>query len=240
MTEASEIDIEAIAYHVGAIIKYRPLDGCEGRIIGVKNRAVITVNSSAIFTRQRFSAAHELGHWQHHRGQTLVCRSDGTQKLVIWSPRDPEHVADVYAANLLMPGFLFSPMAKQVGRVSFQAVEELRQNFRTSITATAVRLVEYGCESAMLVCHGAGGRKWFYRSDDIPRRWFPRSTLDAESYAIEVLQGRTVYTSRELASADAWFDYPDAEQHGLYEETRRIGDDEILTLLVFKDEEMLD
>lgn len=239
VTAAGDIDIEAIAYHVGAIIKYRPLDGCEGRIVGAGDRAVITVNSHAIPTRRRFSAAHELGHWHHHRGRSLVCWSDE-----IGNPAkgalDPERVADGYAADLLMPDYLFAPMADQIGKITFQAVEDLRQEFNTSITATAIRLVEYGPEPAMLVCHTANGRRWFCRPRHIPDKWFPQDQLDADSYAMDVLHGKEERSRRALIGADAWFDRWDAQKYELYEETSRTMDDEILTLLVFKDDEMLD
>ena len=239
VTAAGDIDIEAIAYHVGAIIKYRPLDGCEGRIVGAGDRAVITVNSHAIPTRRRFSAAHELGHWHHHRGRSLVCWSDE-----IGNPAkgalDPERVADGYAADLLMPDYLFAPMADQIGKITFQAVEDLRQEFNTSITATAIRLVEYGPEPAMLVCHTANGRRWFCRPRHIPDKWFPQDQLDADSYAMDVLHGKEERSRRVLIGADAWFDRWDAQKYELYEETCRTMDGEILTLLVFKDEEMLE
>ncbi|WP_236858334.1 ImmA/IrrE family metallo-endopeptidase [Cereibacter sphaeroides] len=38
------------------------------------DKAIITVNSRSPAARQRFSIAHELGHWHHHRGQCLMCR----------------------------------------------------------------------------------------------------------------------------------------------------------------------
>ena len=34
ITEPDEIDVEAIAYHCGALIQYRHLDGCAARIVG--------------------------------------------------------------------------------------------------------------------------------------------------------------------------------------------------------------
>lgn len=239
VTTAAEIDIEAIAFHVGAFVKYRPLDGCEARIVGANDRAVITVNSRAIRTRRRFSAAHELGHWHHHRGRSLVCWSDdvGNPAKVA---TDPERVADSYAADLLMPSFLFAPMANHIGKVSFRAVEDLRQEFGTSITATAIRLVEYGPEPAMLICHRSNGRKWFFRPHHIPAKWFPQNELDPESYAMEVLYGKIERSRRVLIGADAWFDRWDAERYELYEESCRTIDSEILTLLVFKDEAMLE
>ena len=239
VTTAGDIDIEAIAYHVGAFIKYRPLDGCEGRIVGTDDRAVITVNSRAIPTRRRFSAAHELGHWHHHRGRSLVCRSDDIGNPTK-GPMSPERVPDGYAADLLMPHYLFAPMANQIGETTFRAVEDLRQEFNTSITATAIRLVEYGSEPAMLVCHTANGRRWFYRPCHIPGKWFPQDQLDADSYAMDVLHGKEERSRRVLIGADAWFDWWDAQKYELYEETCRIIDNEILTLLVFKDEDMLD
>ena len=239
VTAAGDIDIEAIAYHVGAFIKYRPLDGCEGRIVGAGDRAVITVNSRSILPRRRFTAAHELGHWHHHRGRSFVCRPDDIGNPMK-GPADPERIADGYAADLLMPRYLFKPMANRIGKVTFQAVEDLRREFGTSITATAIRLVEYGPEPAMLICHAPGGRKWFRRPRDIPERWFPQSDLDAGSQAMDVLHGRLEHSRRALVGAATWFDRWDAPKYELYEETCRTTDDEILTLLVFKDDEMLE
>jgi len=68
--EPSQLKIEAIAFHCQAIILYEPLTGCEANIVGKGDRAIITVNSNAIPTRQRFSAGHELGHWMKDRGQS--------------------------------------------------------------------------------------------------------------------------------------------------------------------------
>ena len=236
VTAAKDIDIDAIAYHVGAIIKYRPLNGCEGRIIGTNNRAVITVNSQAIPARQRFSAGHELGHWQYHRGRSLICQSADINNPKK-SRLDPERVADGYAADLLMPQFLFEQMANEIGKVSFQAVDTLRKEFQTSIRATALRLVEHGPEPAILVCHTVSDRKWFYPSRYIPDRWFPRDDLDTTRYAMDEAE----CSDRIPISADIWFNRRGAENYEIYEETRHIpGDDEILTLLIFTDDEMLE
>ena len=224
-------------------------------------------------------AAHELGHWHHHRGRA-VCQPDdiGDQRRDLF---DPERVADSYAADLLMPpekrcrvgGFrlstvmmarspnpkirashpssgrylitapcryLFALRANTLGGTTYGAVESLATEFRTSKTATAIRLVEIGPEPAMLVCHGPDGRKWFNRPDNIPKRWFPREELDAESYALGVLHGNDRHTRRVLIGADAWFDRWGADRYELYEQTFKVAVDEILSLLVFKDDEMLD
>ena len=45
VSEPGEIDLEAIAYHLNARVQYKPLDGCEARIVGAGDRAIITVNN---------------------------------------------------------------------------------------------------------------------------------------------------------------------------------------------------
>jgi Zn-dependent peptidase ImmA (M78 family) len=70
ITQPSEIDLEAIAASRKAFIRYEPLDRCEAMIVGNK-KAIIIVNSRSRPERQRFSVAHEIGHWHHHRGKVL-------------------------------------------------------------------------------------------------------------------------------------------------------------------------
>jgi hypothetical protein len=235
---AKEIDVEAIAWGAGAEVRFAELDSCEARIIGYGNRAIITVEERSILPRKRFSVAHELGHWKYHRGRSFVCRKDDIGNQVK-GPTDPERVADSYAADLLLPSFLFVPMAAKIRKASFEAVDEIRAEFGTSRTATALRMVDLGPEPAMLVCHGAQKRRWFRRGDDVPDRWFPRDEIDAESSAMDVLHGRCERTPRTLIGADAWFDRRDAEQYEVFEQTVRMATGDALTLLTFKSLDML-
>ena len=70
--EPGDIDLEAIAWHCGAEVRTQSLDGCEARIVGNQNKAIITIAEDKSFERQRFSIGHELGHWEHHRGQAFI------------------------------------------------------------------------------------------------------------------------------------------------------------------------
>ena len=42
ISEPTEIDLEAIAFHLGACVRFRRLEGCEARIIGCNDTAIIT------------------------------------------------------------------------------------------------------------------------------------------------------------------------------------------------------
>lgn len=238
ITEPEEIDLEAIAFHVGAKLRFRPLDGCEARIIGHGDSAIITVNSKSSARRRRFSAAHELGHWHHDRGKCLVCRVEDYEPRTALSP---ERIADHYAADLLMPWYIFQPLARQRPKLNFDAVSDLAGIFDTSQTATAIRMVEGDHSPAMLVCHTRQGRKWFVRGPGVPSKWFPQETLDSESYAFDILFG-TSPDDRfpHKIGADAWFDRWDAQRFELTEQSMAIADGEILTLLVLTDGEMLE
>jgi uncharacterized protein DUF955 len=238
ITEPREIDLEAIAYYVNARVKYRQLDGCEARIIGRDDEAIITVNSTSAHRRKRFSIAHELGHWHHHRGKCLACRAEE------YRPRDslsPERTADAYAADLLMPYYLFRPLARQQGKPTFKAIAALADAFDTSRPATAIRYVESDCVPAILVCHGPTGRKWFTRAPSVPRKWFPQSDIDAHSFAFGVqFGGKADDPFPRKIGADAWFDRHDAERFEIHEQTIRISSVETLTLLLIGDLKMLE
>ena len=238
ITDPAEIDLEAIAYHVGAEIRYRALQGCEARIVGVGDRAIITVNTNGTTARKRFSIAHELGHWCHHRGQCHACRAEDYRPR---SALSPERVADDYASDLLLPNYLFRDASKKAGKLSFRAIGSLAEIFSTSQTATAIRLVETDHTPALLICHGPQGRKWFTQAPSVPRRWFPQQDLHADSFAFGVLFGSAANDAMpRKVGADAWFDRREAERYELHEQTFRVGKDEILTLVILSDDRMLE
>jgi hypothetical protein len=238
VTEPNDIDLEPIAYHVGCQVRYRPLDGCEACILGAGARAIITITTRTSKTRQRFSLGHELGHWHYHRGRSSICRPEDIANQAR-SPLDPERTADAYAADLLLPRYLFEPRLIGAGRPSFTTVERLATEFRTSITATALRFVEF-TPSVMLISHAAHGRKWFKPAKDIPSRWFPRDELDTDSYAFDVLHGEKDRSRIVRIGADAWFNRSEARRYEIFEETIRIGANDILTLLTLNVPKMLE
>lgn len=222
--DPADIDIEAIAFYLGATIKYKGSHGCEASIVGLGDRAIIRVDPASSPERRRFSAAHECGHWTYHKGQNFRCRS-----AEIGDPNrdvaDPERMADEYAADLLMPRYLFEPAAKSYSEAQFSVVEDLKTKFKMSFLATALRLVKYGPEPSILIYHNARGRGWFHSSEKIARWWFPKNQLDAKSGAFEILKGSRASAAKRIKMpGNTWFDFKYSERYELSEESVPYGD----------------
>lgn len=234
ITEPEEIDLDAIAWYVGAKIKRRQLDGCEARIVGSGDKAIITVNSNSATVRQQFSIGHEIGHWHYHRGKSLVCRSDDIGGGYYSNGASLERQADKFASNLLLPNYILSPYISQFKKLTFDTIKKTARTFNTSLPATAISLVERGQWPAMLVCHGQNGRKWFTRNCSVSDAWFPKNELHPESKAIGILYGKdSDQTNPIKISAHIWFNCREAYSCDIYEQSIQTMDNDVLSLLIF-------
>ncbi len=239
ITEPNSIDVEAIAWDEGVKVQYSDLIGCEARLVGFGDRGIVTIRNGSDERRMRFSLAHELGHWNYHRGRSFACRVDDLVDGYSTKPTE-EREADGYAAELLMPSYMFKPLARAIKRPTFEGVQDLADQFRTSLTATAIRLVDINAWPLLLVCHSAQGRVWFNRSKDIPERWFPQKELDSDSIAFDRLFGNKDRIRAQKINADAWFDCREAGRFEIVEDSIRISSSQVLTLLWMENDEMLE
>jgi hypothetical protein len=237
ITEPREIEVEAIAQSCRATIVYEPLDGCEARIIGLNDTAIITVNENSQRERQRFSAAHELGHWMCDRGRIgFSC----TEQMLTreWGATNPERRANQYAAELLLPKRLFAPLARKLP-ATLASVRSLAKTFQTSITATAIRLVDIGEHPAAVVFCDSAGRRWFVRSSLVPSELRIVETPGRGSVAARLLSGAAAPSAPEEVDADDWIDHRDAARYCLVEDSVRAPGGAVLSLLWWKDEAQL-
>jgi hypothetical protein len=237
ITEPQDIKIEAIAEYCHATIVYEPLQGCEARIIGRNDRAIITVNSHSLRERQRFSGAHELGHWMRDRGKIAFVCADRIFAAEWWED-NPEVRANRYAADVLLPPSMFCSRAKN-REMTFATVRDLAKEFQTSLTATAIRLVELGSFPAMLVCYELGHRRWFTRGQDVPQILWPRSELGRYTVAYDLTHGTATGEGPVDVYADGWFDIRNADRYEVREDSIRISDRFVLSLLWWKDERQI-
>jgi len=233
-----EIDIEAIAEFCQATVIPQKLKGSAARIIGIGNRAFITVDSDSHPARQRFSAAHELGHWMLDRGKmaSFVC----SEKNFVsdWAGDNPERRANRFAADLLLPKFMFEPHAKNK-EITFQTVREICSLFQTSITATTIRLVELGSFPAIIVCNSKQGRRWQIRGADIPYVIQVRDAPGEYTNAFDLLHGKVSTSNPGNTQSSDWVTHRRSRYYSIHEDSIKVTEDLVLSLLWWKDERQL-
>lgn len=135
------VPIDAIIAEMGVPLRYQPLpDNVSGWIERQNGGYRIVVNSNHAPTRQRFTAAHELGHYIYHRdllgegvGDNRAYRTDGTDRPNANIRPMHERQANSFAANVLMPRHALTNTAGQ-------SVSELAARFGVSKDAMRIRL----------------------------------------------------------------------------------------------------
>jgi len=235
--EPEDLDIEAIAEYCGATIRYKPLSGCEARIIGYHDRAIITINVNSWRGRQRFSGGHELGHWMRDRGQVaFTCEYENYVRG--WWASNPETRANRFASDLLLPVGMFQPRARGLP-VTFETVRKLAVAFMMSLTSTAIRLVEHGGLPSMLVCNSPQKKEWFVASPEVSGRLWPLVRPKQGSVASSLLGTAREGNGPIDVQCDNWINHPRADHYWIKEDSLRLKEGTVLSLLWWEDEQQL-
>lgn len=116
----------------------RPLgeDGVAGAFWSVRETPFILVNATHAPQRQRFSLAHEFGHFWLKHGNTYDVK-------VSWSHTSPKETqANYFAASFLMPAPAVSEALTRMGRpdITFEVLVQLATIFGVSAQAMRLRL----------------------------------------------------------------------------------------------------
>jgi Zn-dependent peptidase ImmA (M78 family) len=235
ISEPKEIDLDAIAWTKGAVVNYRPMDGCEARIIGSKRRAVISVNSLSMPERRRFSLAHEIGHWHYHRGRILFCGKGDVCNFEN-DALNPERQADEFASDLLLPSFMLEPRVRKMKKPTLAAARELAEEFDASLTATLFKMTILNRFPMVVVCHNKVRRRWYEAATMIQPWWRPVRQLDRQTFAADLLfKGGAEQSFPRKMPADAWFDFKGCDRFEVEEQSFLLPNEEILTVLKLPD-----
>lgn len=107
--------------------------------------AAIEINQNHSKTRQRFSVAHEIGHWRLHADNDKLDIAKGSLDLKVFmrsENRSPDEIeANEFAAELLMPEDLIQKEFYHLvesGEENF--ISELAKRYKVSESAIAFRL----------------------------------------------------------------------------------------------------
>lgn len=134
------VDVEAIAKHLGIRVLSEAMeDDMSGFLESRAGGWVAGVNKYHHRVRQRFTLAHEIGHYVLHRNQETEFR-DRTFARRNDNPSRMEREADAFAAELLMPT---ASVQKSVAR-GLRNLNDLAAEFDVSTLAMRYRLQNLG------------------------------------------------------------------------------------------------
>jgi len=242
ITEPSEIDIEAIAFSKNAEVRYSPLKGCEARIIGFDDKAIITLNSDSPLQRQRFSLGHELGHWLKDRGRigALCSKSDiseNSSKSTKNKQAHRENIANTYASELLMPGAIVEKML--IGsKLDFDLARSIADSFNTSLTAAAIRIIRSEAHLGFLAMYDRfGNRRWFQAHPQLTYSFYPPRIAPSGSGIRDLIDSKRQSLFSDEIDGEVWCKDSWADGSCVHEETVYYHDGTFLTLVWWEDEE---
>ena len=147
------VRVDRLAKAHGIRVRYEPLDDeLSGMIFFKDNKAVIGINAHHSPNRQRYTIAHELGHYFLHAD--VLRQGTHVDTLISMLNRDQESAlgtmsieieANQFAAELLMPrhmidGYLTKEDLGSAAKSDEAVIESMAKAFKVSTAAMAIRL----------------------------------------------------------------------------------------------------
>ncbi len=135
------VPVEEIATRLQIKIGREASDDFSGILIRKDGKALIGVNSNESHVRQRFTVAHELGHFILHPQKEAFVDYRDNQKDIMRTPREKQ--ANAFAAALLMPRTRLIKDVKTKFKTGIyeEDLAELADEYEVSIEAMKYRLL---------------------------------------------------------------------------------------------------
>ncbi|MEQ1854895.1 MAG: ImmA/IrrE family metallo-endopeptidase [Longimicrobiales bacterium] len=176
--------------------------------------------------RERFSIAHELGHFYMptHKDKPMGWCGEEDMTARAGSGKQYEWEANDFAAELLMPRRPFQSDAQGRDPI-FRDLVELADPgmYDVSVTAAALRYVEVTSEACALVCSRAGAIEWVAKSDAFRYRVPWRGdALPGASVARAVCNGAEPNDGAETLDPYVWLEVEHGDSLEVFESTLSI------------------
>lgn len=202
-----DMDIEDIAWGARRIlVKNEDLIGTEGRLVKLGDSGIISVRAGIPEAgRRRFIIAHEIGHFEMHKkdeNQLDLCTQSDLEYEYHGS-RPEEKEASAFATELLLPEEIFGPPARNA-EIGFNLVRKLADEFDTTLTLTAMRMIQFTSYRAALVASENGKIKWVRASPTFGYQLPYRAPLDEGTIAADVHSTKEAPPKSQLVLAGSW------------------------------------
>jgi hypothetical protein len=158
------VDLEMVAPAIGLCIRREKSTGFEGALTRIPGRAlgvVVVRRGQQGSGRERFTIAHEIGHYLLPGHGSAVCSG-----MLLRGRRggdEQEVAANRFAAELLLPAAEVMPILRK-RPLSVAVVKLIAQKFSASLTAAAFQCVEVTGESCAAVVSIGGIRRYYKTS----------------------------------------------------------------------------
>jgi len=235
--EPSEINLNILAYTAGKLkIEVGGLANSDGRIVASKAKGgTIRVKSGLTHWQERFTAAHEIGHFRLHvKGD--MDHDDTVKQFTVWNDPSEESEANLFAAELLMPEYLFCPRI-QGKTPSLALIDNLAEEFNTSRVSTAYQYVSYTSEPVGLVLSVGNTVKWYHKSESF---WpYIRSgELHEYTGAGEIFAKKSKDTGKMVKTpAEAWLPQLQGKNKDILEDSRYLSWYDCVATLLWIDDD---
>lgn len=239
--------LEEIAWARGVLVTDGKLEGAEASLVISYSKGVITVSTNIQDQRRRrFSIAHELGHFELHRGskELLICINQDILESNKELSNKFEQEANEFASELLMPKRFFAPLC--LGEEpSLVHISNLANKFMTSLTATALKYIKFCNEPVAIILSRNNKIQWFQSSadfeklrDDLNLFISPQGILEPDTLAAKLFKDSNYPKKKTRTRTSSWF------TDGKYNKNSTVQEhsiamptyDEVLTLLWVDDE----
>ena len=152
----ASVDVHDLAQKMGIEVRIEAVDNDLSGFLfrdAQSNKAIIGVNDSHHENRQRFTIAHEIGHYLLHAGEpvhvdgaNVAFRLNHRDAMSSTGSDDSEREANLFAAELLMPArFLEKDLkSRDIDLLDDKLVRELAEQYKVSTQALTFRLANLG------------------------------------------------------------------------------------------------
>lgn len=227
-----------VARQIGLDVVYRQVESYEGALLRIKGvpRGCVVINSAIREeSRQRFTLAHEIGHFVLPDQQDLSspCAKDSIES---WDDelKRPEVDANRFAAEILMPRTVLAKYLRS--EPSFDSLRLIAELCGTSLTASGFQLMALTSFRSCLVWSKDGRVRWYKPSNEFIR-WVKKGALSESTFAADCFKGMRVPDKLEPVPASAWlFEKGLGEDARIWEQSIPLaGYSAVLTILVMRD-----
>jgi hypothetical protein len=201
-----KVDLHQLAGQLGLTIVEVESKSFEGALLrsSRKHSARVLVRSGIReLGRQRFTIAHEIGHYILHGNQQIIPCSPRVIEGWKESQPTPEREADTFASGLLLPT---TDVTKYVNKrwPSMEVIADIADQFSSSLMAAGRKFCDVASQACAIVWSSQRQIRWFHGSPAFAYFIEVGKGIDFDSIAYRAYEGKPLPNEMEEVPAGAW------------------------------------